>query len=335
MFNALYGAPDVGLPSSGALNVDFWDEFRFWEAVLSSPVVPYGGITREFARFHYMPLQQLIFDHHIFTDASTSFGWGAVLNDHIIFGPWPDLSRVDSICWLELAAIRIALSRFGPTLAGCRVLVHTDSALALGVLNRGHSRHRSARLELMAIALLSILYGFEVRAVFVAGVDNPAGAPSRGMSTKVSFKDWTFRFFSDFCGRVPDIDCFADPSGYNSRCPRWFSHADPVQLHEADPVGRELWAKPPWSVIGQFLDTLIAAWSADPRSTSATIVLPVLPAAAWYRFYFVRPRRLFRTLRVYPAGSVLFFRADPQRRTFPHVLAEPCDVEVFVVRLGA
>jgi hypothetical protein len=187
----------------------------------------------------------------------------------------------------------------------------------------------------MAIALLSILYGFEVRAVFVAGVDNPADAPSRGMSTKVSFKDWTFRFFSEFCCTVPDIDCFADPSGYNSRCPRWFSHADPVQLHEADLVGRVLWANPPWSVISQFLDTLTAAWTADPGSTSAIVVLPVLPATAWYRFYFVRPRRLFRTLRVYPAGSVLFFRADPRRRTFPHVFAEPCAVPVFVVSLGA
>ncbi len=108
-------------------------------------------------------------------------------------------------------------------------------------------------------------------------------------------------------------------------------YEDPVQLHEADLVGRVLWANPPWSVIGQFLDTLIAAWSADPRSTVATVVLPVLPAAARYRFY----RRLFRTLRVFPVGSVLFFRADPRRRTFPHVLAEPCDVEVFVVRLGA
>lgn len=74
MFNALYGAPDLGLPSSGALTVDFWDEFRFWEAVLSSPIVPYGGITREFARFHSMPFQHLVFDHHVFTDASTSFG---------------------------------------------------------------------------------------------------------------------------------------------------------------------------------------------------------------------------------------------------------------------
>jgi hypothetical protein len=64
------------------------------------------------------------------------------------------------------------------------------------------------------------------------------------------------------------------------------------------------------------------------------IVLPVLPSAAWYRFYFIRPRRLFRTLHVSPADSVLFFQADPQRRRFPHILAAPCANAVFVVRLG-
>jgi hypothetical protein len=73
MLNALYGAPAAIV---GAPIVDFWDAFRLWEAVLTSPIVPYGGITRELARFQSMPLQQLVFDHHIFTDASASLGRG-------------------------------------------------------------------------------------------------------------------------------------------------------------------------------------------------------------------------------------------------------------------
>jgi hypothetical protein len=166
---------------------------------------------------------------------------------------------VDYICWLELTAIRIALFRFRYSLAGFWVLVHTDSAVALGVLNCGHSRHRSARLELMAIVLLSVMFGFEVRGVFVSGVANPADAPSPGLSVLTSFRDWTSRYFAKFCPWVPDIDCFADPSGYNSRAPRCFTHLDPVQNHEHDLVGRRLWAHPTWAVIGQFLGTLLAA----------------------------------------------------------------------------
>jgi hypothetical protein len=83
-----------GLPAWCSLSVDFWDEFRYWEAVFSSPVVPFGGVTRSFSRFQSLPLQQLAFDRHVYTDASTSFGWGAVLSGHVIFGPWRDLSAM-------------------------------------------------------------------------------------------------------------------------------------------------------------------------------------------------------------------------------------------------
>jgi hypothetical protein len=78
----------------GAPCLDFWDEFRYWEAVFSSPVVPFGGVTRSFSRFHSLPLQLLAFDRHVYTDASTSFGWGLVLSGHVIFGPWRDLSAM-------------------------------------------------------------------------------------------------------------------------------------------------------------------------------------------------------------------------------------------------
>jgi hypothetical protein len=125
MFAALYGKPGNGLPALCPLSVVIWDEFRYWDAVLTSPVVPFGGVTRSFARDTTLPFQLLTFDHHIFTDASTSSGWGAFLRDQVVFGPWPDLSRVDHICWLELTAIRIALFRFRYSLAGSWVLVHT------------------------------------------------------------------------------------------------------------------------------------------------------------------------------------------------------------------
>jgi hypothetical protein len=65
MFAALYGEPGNGLPALCPLSVEFWDEFRYWDAVLTSPVVPFGGITRSFARDTTLPFQQLTFDHHV------------------------------------------------------------------------------------------------------------------------------------------------------------------------------------------------------------------------------------------------------------------------------
>lgn len=84
--------------------------------------------------------------------------------------------------------------------------------------------------------------------------------------------------------------------GSNLRCPRWFSWQDPVQLHLHDLVGNILWANPPWVIIPQFLDVIVQACELRPVGTLATIVLPFLPDASWFRVYFVRRNRLFRTL---------------------------------------
>ena len=103
------------------------------------------------------------------------------------------------------------------------MLVHTDSMVALEVINKGYSRHRTARLELQAIALMSAEFGFEVRCAHVSGVDNPADQPSRGPA--VSEVDWTFSEFAAFNEPKHVIDCCAAGiiSGHNKRCKQYFS----------------------------------------------------------------------------------------------------------------
>jgi hypothetical protein len=44
---------------------------------------------------------------------------------------------------------------FRENFKGTSVLVHTDSIVALAVLNKGYSRHRIARMELQEIAVMS------------------------------------------------------------------------------------------------------------------------------------------------------------------------------------
>jgi hypothetical protein len=53
----------------------------------------------------------------------------------------------------------------------------------------------------------------------------------------------------------------------NARCLEWFSAADPMQLHVTDMVGRDLWANPPYQIVGAVLDALVAAWSQDRAHT--------------------------------------------------------------------
>ncbi len=173
--------------------------------------------------------------------------------------------------------------------------------VALAVLNKGYFRLRVARLELQEIAVMSAEFGFEVRGVFVAGEDNPADQLSRGPS--VSLHDWTFSEFEHFGVPRSGVDCCADESGYNARCLEWFSAADPMQLHVANMVGRHLWANPPYQIVGANLDALVAAWSQDRANTVATIILPYFPQASWFRHYFTRRNRLFKTLALYQVGS--------------------------------
>jgi hypothetical protein len=43
-----------------------------------------------------------------------------------------------------------------------------------------------------------------------------------------------------------------------------------MQLHVADMMGRDLWANPPYQVVGAVLDALVAAWSQDRAHTVTT-----------------------------------------------------------------
>jgi hypothetical protein len=221
------------------LTQGFWDDADFWIRVLQIPATPAGGRTRNTLPSKVLDPDLLSsFQHHLYTDASTSYGWGAVYQDEVVSSAWHFATELDHICWLELRAIRLGLEKFGESFCGSTVLVHTDSMVALALLNKGHSRHRSARLELQAIAVLSAKYGFEVRGVHVAGTENPADQPSRGPA--ISRRDWTFSEFRHFSHPYPEVDCCADQSGYNSRCAVWYSAENPVQWHVEDLVGKVL-----------------------------------------------------------------------------------------------
>lgn len=205
----------------------------------------------------------------------------------------------------------------------------------LAAINKGSSRFHSARTDLMAIALVASKFSFTLRAQHVAGKDNPADAPSRG-SVAIANVDFTFRFFTRWASVDTFVDCCAAASGYNVQagCQLWFSAADPVQYHVQDLVHRAIWAAPPWKIAGQVIDAIVAAWRRSPSDTEATMVLPYDTSLGWYKFYFRRPRPIFRILHRYPAGSPLFFKAIQAEDRFPHERAAPVGLPVMIVRLG-
>ena len=59
---------------------------------------------------------------------SSSFGWGAVLNDtYEAKGFWVAEDRAQHITWKELKAVRLAVMSFLPRLKGRKILLHEDN----------------------------------------------------------------------------------------------------------------------------------------------------------------------------------------------------------------
>lgn len=189
-------------------------------------------------------------DLEIFTDASGSFGWGGVLDDTLVAGKWSDVREADVadaiIAVKETRAVRRTLEFHFPNLYKKNVLIRTDNVATMAAINRGAARWPGGRAEMMSIASLAVRGKFQLRAIHVAGIDNPAGAPSRGR-VGLSSRDFTFMYFSGFAALDTTLDCCAAPNGYNAQpgCTTWFSSLNPVQLNVAAMAGMVIWAAPP------------------------------------------------------------------------------------------
>lgn len=81
---------------------------------------------------------------------SSSFGWGAVLNDcHEARGIWDTVDSTQRITWKELKAVRLAALSLPPRLRGRRVLlIHEDHQSMIGVLTHLTSRSPALMNEL-------------------------------------------------------------------------------------------------------------------------------------------------------------------------------------------
>ncbi len=340
-FDALYPG-DHRRAGKWPVSVDYTSGLRsellFWDGTLYNPDSVWHGADRFFTGSTEFVLGSA--NMQMFTDASGSFGWGATMDGTTLLGKWSETREGDVqgsiIAVKETRAVFRALEHHLPELHRHHVLVRSDNVATVAAINKGAARWPGGRQEVMAIASLAIKGQFSLRALHVAGVDNPADDPSRGV-VAISSKDFTFVHFARFASVGTMVDCCAAADGYNAQagCSVWFSSADPVQLHVDQLVGRAIWAAPPWDIASQVLDAIVAAWRRAPLRTEATIVLPFDRSRGWFKFYFHRPNPKFTILKMFPANSALFYRAVSGHRRFPHKLAKPVNVPVMVVRIGS
>lgn len=325
IFDGLY--PTEDRRSSISLTEAFWHDLEVWQQVLGPCWQLWMG-----RRHHSIASWELVkdcFKEIIYTDASKTYGVGAIKGGEVLSVQWGRDRSADHIGLLELEAIYEALRHWRHDLRQRTVVVYTDNTQALAAVNKASTRLPETREVLWRIAKLGLEFQFELRAVHVKGADNPADAPSRGQR-RTTDQDWTFRFFSHFNSPPAQVDCCAAEDGYNVQpgCTHWYSAARPVQEHVAELVGKVLWANIPFALADVVLDALVAAWQLDPVHTVATVVVPDWPTAGWYRKYLRRRKPLFRVLHRYPTGSKVFLKRNTLR------VAGPCPIPVLVLRLG-
>jgi hypothetical protein len=235
----------------------------------------------------------------------------------------------------ELLAVLEALNHWAPDLNHRRVLVYSDNMEVVSAINKGLSRIPFTRQFIKQLAQLSIAHGFEIRAAHVPGSENTiADALSRRLIEAVD-QDYTLLFFKKFAtGKYkPTVDCCCSNSGFNVQpgCVEFYCPANSVLQNVRNLVGKVLWANPPFTIAGEVLDAVYAAWLQDPVNTYATVLVPEWKNTKWYIKYFSKRRPLFRVIFRYPAFTVL--SRERGKSGQPGYNAGPCPYVILICRL--
>lgn len=110
---------------------------------------------------------------HIFTDASGSLGFGAIMGSSWFYGAWDDSWwSQQNIMLLELFPICLSIQLWGEGLRDACIMIHTDNQSVIPALLNRSSKLRSVNRLLRDISLASMQYNILIQAVHIPGVDN-------------------------------------------------------------------------------------------------------------------------------------------------------------------
>ena len=78
----------------------------------------------------------------LYTDASGSFGYGAVFKGQWIYGPWPDSWKSFNIAGLEFYPIVLSVIIWGHLMRNQRIIFFTDNEALVHVINKNSCRDK-------------------------------------------------------------------------------------------------------------------------------------------------------------------------------------------------
>ena len=123
-------------------------------------------------------------DLQLFTDASSSNGFGILLGQRWTMGTWSELGISPSyriISLLEFFPIVVAMSLFGESLRNARLVIRCDNEAVVHIINKRSSADLGISCLLRQFVLLCLQFNTRFLAVHVPGARNAAAdALSRG-----------------------------------------------------------------------------------------------------------------------------------------------------------
>ena len=113
-------------------------------------------------------------DFHLFTDASGSWGCGALCNHDWFHCPWPVEWTQTNIATKELVPIVLAVGLWGSAWKGLHILVRSDNMAVVELLRSRSSRDPDLMQLLRCLHFLAARYDISLAALHIRGVDNIA-----------------------------------------------------------------------------------------------------------------------------------------------------------------
>ena len=110
-------------------------------------------------------------EFQLYTDASSTIGYGAYWARAWLCETWPPMLANKSIYWKELYAIVVACTMWGEQWAGKRVLFHCDNQAVTNIWDSGLSRS-AGLMKLVCSLFLGCKTNFHVLIKHIAGSDN-------------------------------------------------------------------------------------------------------------------------------------------------------------------
>ena len=121
--------------------------------------------------------------HHVYTDASGSWGCGAVWSSKWLQLSWPEEWASENIAVKELVPFVAAAAMWGTDWKGCTIQFHCDNMAIVRALSAGRAKFPPINRLLRCLSFFSAHFNFRISAVHIRGyLNDVADAISRNLS---------------------------------------------------------------------------------------------------------------------------------------------------------